>query len=173
MASSGVDEVLCWLTGVDHETIGELHGLCTSSTEFTRDDNLATLSTTLHDESKDTIACTSDDKTVEEFVSEGLALSDGGETTVLDLGGVEGDGVLWELKSLLDEGGEFANSSSLLSENFLCVGCANDDIGDGGSNANLDARVSLLSEFTLEELVQLSIENTIGYEFTSLGAFYS
>jgi hypothetical protein len=38
-------------------------------------------------------------------VAEGLALSDSGETAVLDLGGVEGDGVLGELEALLDEGG--------------------------------------------------------------------
>ena len=107
--------------------VGELHALRTSGTQLSRDDNLATLSTTLHDESEDTIACSADGKTVEELVSEGLALGDSGETTVLDLSGVEGDGVLWELESLLDEGGKFADSSTLLSENFLGVCCADDD----------------------------------------------
>jgi hypothetical protein len=38
-----------------------------------------------------TIACTADSKTVEELVAEGLALSDSGETTRLDLGSVERD----------------------------------------------------------------------------------
>lgn len=127
MTSGGIDEILGWLTGVDHEAVGELHALRTSGTQLSRDDNLATLSTTLHDESEDTIACSADGKTVEKLVSEGLALGDSGETTVLDLSGVEGDGVLWELESLLDEGGKFADSSTLLSENFLGVCCADDD----------------------------------------------
>jgi len=107
---------------VDHETISELHALGTSSTELSRDNNLATLSTAFHDESEDTIACSSDSKTVEKLVSEGFALGDGRETSVLDLGSVERDRVLRELESLLDEGGEFADSSTLFAENLLCVG---------------------------------------------------
>lgn len=51
-----VDEVNSGLTGVDHETVGELHGLGTGSTELARDDNLATLRAGLHDEPKHTIA---------------------------------------------------------------------------------------------------------------------
>jgi hypothetical protein len=155
---------------VDHETIGELHALCTSSTELSRDNNLATLSTALHDESEDTIASSSDSKTVEEFVSEGLALGDGRETSVLDLGGVEGDGVFGELESLLDEGGELANASSLLAENFLCVGGSNDNIGNGGCNSDFYAGVSFLSKFTLEELVQFGVEDTICDELSALRA---
>jgi len=138
VTSGGIDEILCWLTRVDHETISELHALGTSSTKFSRHNNLTTLGTALHDESEDTIASSSDSKTVEEFVSEGLALSDGGETTILNLGGVEGDGVFGELESLLDEGGEFADASSLLAENFLGVCCADDDVGDGGSDSDFD-----------------------------------
>jgi hypothetical protein len=124
VTSSGIDEVLCWLTRVDHETVGELHALGTSSTELSRNNNLATLRTRLHNESEDTIAGSSDSQTVKKLVSEGLALSDGRETTVLDLGGVEGDGVFGEFESLLDEGGQLADASSLLAENFLCVGCS-------------------------------------------------
>jgi hypothetical protein len=168
VTSSVVDEVLCWLTRVDHETVGELHALGTSSTQLSGYDNLATLSTTLHDESEDTIACSANRQTVEELVSEGLALCDSGETTVLDLGGVEGDGVLGELESLLDEGGEFADSSSLLAENFLGVGCADDDVGDGGGDSNFNTRVSFLSQLALEELVQFSVEDTIGDELSPL-----
>lgn len=168
MAGSVVDEVLCWLTRVDHETISELHALGTSSTKLSGNDNLTTLSSALHDESKDTIACSTNCQTVEKLVSEGLALCDGGETTILDLGGVKGDGVFGELESLLDEGGELADSSSLLAENFLGVGCADDDIGDGGCNSDFDARVSLLSQLALKEFVQFCVEDTIGDELSSL-----
>lgn len=170
VAGSAVDELLGGLTGVDHEAVGELHRLGTGSTELARDDNLATLGAGLHDEAEDTIASTSDGETVEELVAEGLALSDGRETAGLDLGGVEGDGVLGELESLLDERGELADAATLLTENLLGVGGADDDVGDGGSDADLDARVTLLSELALEELVELGVEDTVGDELSPLGA---
>lgn len=53
-----VDKVTGGLTGVDHEAVGELHGLGTGSTNLSRNDNFATLSTGLHDETEDTIAGT-------------------------------------------------------------------------------------------------------------------
>ena len=67
----------------------ELHALGTSSAlSFPADNDLATLGTALHDEPQYTIASPSDGQTIEKFVSEGFALGDGGQTTVLNLGGV-------------------------------------------------------------------------------------
>ena len=43
------------LSGVNHETIGELHRLCSGSSQLTRDNNLATLSSRLHDESQHSV----------------------------------------------------------------------------------------------------------------------
>lgn len=178
VAGGLVDEVLCGLTGVDHEAVliqiswvvasrdtdgahSELHALGTGSTELSGDDDLATLGARLHDETQDTIARPSHSETVEELVAEGLALGDGGETTVLDLGGVQRDRVLGELEALLDERGELADAAALLAEDVLCVGGADDDVGDGGRDADLDAGVTLLSKLTLEELVELGVENTV------------
>lgn len=169
VAGGVVDEVLGGLTRVNHEAVGELHALGTGSTELTRDNNLATLGAGLHDEAEDTIAGTADGKAVEELVAEGLALGDGGETTGLNLGGVEGDGVLGELEALLDERSELADAAALLAEDLLGVRSADDDVGDGGGDANLDARVALLSELALEELVELGVEDTVGDELSSLG----
>ena len=144
MAGGVVNEVFGWLTGVDHEAIlyivlalamfsavcyvsySELHRLGTSSSQLAGHNDFTALCARLHDEPQDTVACSSDGQTVEELVSEGLALCDSGETSVLDLGGVERDAVLGELESLLDEGCEFTDSSSLLAEYFLCVGCSDD-----------------------------------------------
>lgn len=168
VAGGAVNEVESGLTGVDHEAVGELHGLGTSSTELTRDDNLATLGTRLHNEAEDTIAGTTDGETVEELVSERLALSDGGETAVLDLGGVERDRVLGELESLLDERGELTDAATLLTENLLGVGGSDDDIGDGGGDADFDTRVTLLGKLTLEELVELGVEDAVGDELPAL-----
>lgn len=106
MTGRVVDEVLGRLTGVDHEAIGELHALGTSSAELAGNDNLTALGARLHDEAKHTVAGAADGKTVEELVAEGLALSNGGETTGLDLGGVEGDRVGWEAEAVGDQAGE-------------------------------------------------------------------
>lgn len=43
------------------------------------------------------------------------------------------------------------------------------DVGDGGSNADFDARVALFSEFALEELVQFGVEDTVSNELSLLG----
>lgn len=178
VAGSVVDEVLSGLTRVDHETVlrlsicqsqndkgghaySELHALGTGGPELSGDNDLATLGTRLHDEPQDTVASPSDGQTIEKLVSEGLALGDGRETTVLDLGGVEGDGVLGELEALLDERGELTDAATLLSKNLLGVCGADDDVGDGGSDADLDAGVALLSQLALEELVQLGVEDTV------------
>ncbi len=50
------------------------------------------------------------------------------------------------------------------------MGSPNNDVGDGGSNSDFDTRVSLLRKFTLEELVQLSVENTICDKLSPLRA---
>lgn len=108
------------------QTYRELHGLGTGSTELSGNDNLTTLGTALHDEAEDTVAGTTDGQTVQELVAEGLALSDGGQTAVLDLGGIEGNGVLGELEALLDEGGELADAAALFTEDLLGVGGTDD-----------------------------------------------
>lgn len=76
-----------------------LHGLSTGGTELAGDDNLASLGAGLHDEAEDTVAGTADGESAEELVAEGLGLSDGGKSTVLDLLGVELEGVLGELEA--------------------------------------------------------------------------
>jgi len=169
VAGSSVNEVVDGLTGVDHEAVSELHALCTSSTQLARDNHFATLGTALHDESQHTVACSSHGQTVQQLVSERFALGDGRETAVLDLGGIEGNAVLGELESLLDEGGEFADSSTLFAQDFLGVCRSDDDVGDCGRDSNFDAGVAFLSQLPLEELVQFGIENTVGNELASLG----
>jgi hypothetical protein len=120
-----VNEVLSGLTGVDHEAVGELHGLGTGGAQLAGDDNLATLGAGLHNETvvklevcsstwkkhcvclpEDTVACTTNGKTVEKLVAEGLALGDSGETAGLDLSGVKGDAVRGELVTVGDQAGK-------------------------------------------------------------------
>ena len=61
------------------------------------------------------------------------------------------------------------DSASLLSENLLSVCSADDDVGDGGGDADFDAGVALLGQLTLEELVELGVEDTVCYELAALG----
>lgn len=108
------------------KTYGELHALGPGGPQLPGNHHLAPLRSALHDETQHTVAGSPDRQSVEQFVAERFALGDGGETAVLDLGGVEGDGVLGELEALLDEGGQFADAAPLLAEDFLGV-CRADD----------------------------------------------
>ena len=56
VTASGVDVVVAWVTGVDHESVHELHGLGTLTTELAGNNNLATLGSALHDKAQHTIA---------------------------------------------------------------------------------------------------------------------
>ena len=56
VTASGVDVVVAWVTGVDHESVHELHGFGTLTTELAGNYNLATLGSALHDETQHTIA---------------------------------------------------------------------------------------------------------------------
>lgn len=53
-----IDKVTGRLAGVDHKAISELHGFCTGSTKFARNNYFATLRTGLHNESEHAIAGT-------------------------------------------------------------------------------------------------------------------
>jgi len=164
VANSSINEVTGGLTGVDHETVSELHGLGTGGTELARDNNLATLGARLHDETEDTIASTTDSQAVEKLELDGLALGNGAKTTVLNTLGIELNGVLGELETLLDKGGQLADTATLLTENVLGVGGTDDDLSASRSDADFNTRVAILGKLTSEELVQFGVENTISNE---------
>ena len=128
-----------------------------------------------------------DGKTAKELVTQALALGDSRETTILDLLGVQLEGVVGELEALLDESRELADATALLAEDFLGVGCADDDLhrrcigflfwGEARSKAHLRAgvghanvatRVALLRELAGEEIVQLGAEDTVSDELALL-----
>ena len=69
-----------------------------------------------------------DRKTTKELVPQTLALSDSRETTVLDLLGVKLKGVVGELETFLHERSELANAATLLAQNLLGVGGADDNL---------------------------------------------
>lgn len=55
-----------------------------------------------------------------------------------------------------------------LTENVLGAGCSDDDLGAHGSDPDLDAGVSILRELSGEHLVELGVEDAIGYELPLL-----
>ena len=77
-------------------------------------------------------------ETTKKLVAERLALGDGRETTVLDLLGVKLKGVVGELEALLDERSKLADAATLLTQNLLGVGGADDDLGRAGSLKSFD-----------------------------------
>jgi hypothetical protein len=145
MTHGVVDVVTSRLTRMNHEPVGKLHRLCTSSAELSGYDNLTALCTGLHDKPKYTIArpaansvscgtpaevsvSPTNGETAEKLVSQALTLCNSRKTPGLHLLGIEFKGVLREFESFLDEGGKLANSPTFLAKNFLGMCGTNDDL---------------------------------------------
>jgi hypothetical protein len=105
VTNSSSDIVTSGVTRVNEETVRELHGLGTSSTDLTGNNDFTTLSTGFHNETNDTITGTTNSQTIEELELDRLTLSNSTKTTVLDTFGVEFDSVLGELETLLNKSG--------------------------------------------------------------------
>lgn len=119
VADSSVNVVVNRVTRLDHVTITELHGLGTLASELSRDNDLKTLGSTLHDEADDSVAGTADGETSKELVLERLSLGDGAESTALDGRDEKLDGVGLQAEALLDDGGELADAKGSLSDDAL------------------------------------------------------
>lgn len=61
----------------------------------------------------------------------------------------------------LDHRCQFTDASALLTQNILRSGGQNDDLRAGGSHSHLNTAVAILGQLTGEELVQLSLEQTV------------
>jgi len=168
VSNGGVDVLPDWVTRVDHHTVDELHSLGSLSSDFTGDDDLATSGTLFHDESENTVGGSSDGEASEKLVSEALGLGDGGEASVGNSLDVEVDLALLVAPSLVDNSGELTDSSGLLAENLRRSGGDDDDFASLGLSDD-DAGVSILSELSLEELVELGLEETVSHEKVLFG----
>jgi hypothetical protein len=67
-------------------------------------------------------------KSTKQLVTQRFTLCDGRETAVLDLFGVELERAIGELEPLLNERRELTNTPSLLSQHFLCVRRADNNL---------------------------------------------
>merc|ERR1719305_1407055 len=149
------------VSGVDHQTVNKLHGLGSLSPQLAGHDNLASLGARLHDETEHTIAGPPDGETSDELVTEGLSLGNGAETAGGDLLSVKLDGALGEVEPLLDNAGELSDPPALLSEDVLGPGGHDDDLRPGGGHSDLNTGVAILGELPGQELVELSLEDSI------------
>ena len=103
----------------------------------------------------------------QELVLEGLDVGGGAQVSVIrDWLDGEVDLVVGvvEVVSLLDEGLDLLDLTGLLGEDVLALGGADTDLSVDGGGADLNAGVALNSESLLEELVELSLEDTVGDE---------
>ena len=157
------------VTTLDHVTVVKFHSLGTLSTQLSTDNNLNSLGGSLHDEADNSVASTPDGEAAKKLELEGLGLGLGAEATVGDTLGVKLDGSVLESEPLLDDGGELADALSLLSENGLGAGGTDDDLGAHGGSANLNSGVAILGKLPGEELVELSVENSVSDELPLLG----
>lgn len=167
VADSLINVVVGVGTGLDHVAFTELHSLSTSSTELTGDDDLNTGSLVLHDLADDTVASAADGDTVGELEVDGLSLCNSGESTVADVLSIELN--ILDTPAGLDESSQLADAATLLTDDGLGAGSADDDGGRSRGAANLDTSVTLRTEDAGEELVQFSIEDTVSNELALLG----
>jgi hypothetical protein len=160
---------LSGMSSLDHVTITELHTLGTLSTELSSDNNFATLGRSFHHESDNTVASTSDGKSSQKFELEGFGLSLGAKSAVLDTFGVELDGSFGKGESLLNNRSKLTDAATILSQDVLGAGGANDNFGTVGCGANFDTSVTVFGQLASQQLVQLTVEHTIGDELALAG----
>lgn len=98
-----VNVVVARISGVNHESIDELHGLCTLTAQFSGNDDLATLGTGLHDETENSIASATDGQTSDQLITERFSLGDSAETTSGNFLGVKLNSAWGKVESRKEE----------------------------------------------------------------------
>ena len=99
VADSLIDELLAGITGLNHVSLLELHGISTLLAELSGHNNLASLGTSLQSAANDSVSGTADGKTSQKLVLESLGLNLRGQAAVHHALSVENDVVLVEAKS--------------------------------------------------------------------------
>jgi hypothetical protein len=103
------------MSSLDHVSISELHGLRTLSTKLSSHNDLASLGGSLHDETDNSVTCTTDGKSSEKLVLERLSLSLCTESTVNDALSIKLNCTIIEIESLLNNRGQFTDALTFFS----------------------------------------------------------
>merc|ERR1711931_438644 len=163
-----IDVFESWVTTVDHEAICELHPFGSLSSKFSRYNNFATFGTTLHDETNNTITCFSNWCTSKKLVSKRFTLSNRTQTSERNLLCVQLNCAVREIESFLHNRCQFSDSSSLLTKNILGSRGENDNFRPQWCDSYFYSTVTIFSKFSLQELVQFCLEDTIGNKLSFL-----
>ncbi len=165
---SHVDEIVLGLTSGDLVTLGVLLGLCALTTDLTGDHDFATGGlTTAHDGAQDVVGGHTDGGASQKLEFQSLDVGGGAQVSVI---GDRLDGKVdlvvgvVESVSLLNERLDLLDLTGLLGNKLGGLGGANTDLSVDGGSADLNTGVTLHAEGLLEELVELSLEDTISDE---------
>jgi len=166
VSDSFIDVIVSWLTSVDHITLLKFHGFSSLLLEFSGDDDCATTGLSLVDDATDNgIGGHPDWNLTEQFHFAKLGLGGGAQSFVYYLDDGQFHGVFGIVESLLHQGGQFPDLSSLDTHDFSLFGGSDTDLGLDGGHTNLDSGIAGCGQSLGEEGVQLSVENTVGHEF--------
>ena len=163
-----VSEDFSGVARLDHIASAEDHSLSSLGSDLAGNGALNTLGAGLHDESHDAVARTADGEALDELVLEGLGLGGSAEATATDHLGEELELSGLEAEALVEDVGELADALALLAEDLLDVGGSDGDLGLAGGGLDLDAGVAVVGQLLDEELVDLSVEDTVGDELALL-----
>jgi len=168
VSDGDVQEIELGLTGTDHISLLELHGLSSLLSELTGDDDLTTSSTFLDDVSDDRDSSHSDGDTLEELELNNFSLSGSAHTLLEDGGDLKINGIGSITESLLDEGSKFSDLETILSEDFLDLSSLDSDFSLNGGNSDFDTGITSGGQSSGKESVEFGVEDTIGNELLLL-----
>ena len=147
---------------LDHVALAEFHRLCTLLADFAFHDDFDAEGAGLHGEPEDVVARLAHRDLPEELVAERLGLRGGTQAPAQDFVGVDLETALGEVEPSLDERRQLAEALVLWPHDVLRLRGADEDVRALWRDAVLDAAVAELGELSLEKLVQLGGEHSIG-----------
>lgn len=162
VSHSDVKIVLLGISGRNHVTLFEFHGLGSLLGKLSRNDDLASLSLLLIDSlTDDRRNGNTDGDLSQEFELDGLGHSTGAETLLFESHDLDVDAVGLVSPSLLDKGLEFPDLALVVVKERLGVGDLEDDFGFGEGVGEVEAGVAAFLKGLVKERVQFGLEKSV------------
>jgi len=165
---SRVNEIVLGLTSGNLITLSIFLGLGSLTTNLTSDNDLATDGlTTSHDGTEDVVSSHTDGSTIKKLELEGLDISSGAKVLVIRdwfYSKIDLVILIVEVISLLDERLDLLDLTGGFFEELLLLGGTNTNFSVDAGGTDLNTGITLHTKSLLEELVEFSLENTIGNE---------
>lgn len=103
----------------------------------------------------------SNSETANQLVAQRFRLCNSAESAIRNALGEQLHLSLAEAKAFLHDACQLTNATSFLAEHIFRSRSANDDLGTRRGNADLNARIAVLRQFSNQEIVQLRKEDAI------------